>query len=629
MDHLAGEIAAVLNAAIAAFHGGRLAETRRGCRWILCVAPATGPALSLLGVAIGRETDGDDGMRWLRRACTASPADPLTHDAYGNLLAEKGSISGAAACYRRALTLAPDLARSHYNLGLLPAAASGDQPIPRLKRAATLDPAFSDAWTDLANFLGASDAAGATTAVRKALATRPSECRTWVVAGVVALRLADPHGAVVAYQRGLAIVPDDRAAWINLLTAIHYDPFSSSEQVFQLIRRWARPLDMATSTTAPAPRPPPERKLRIGYLSADLREHVIAYTVEGLLHYHDRQSFEIVLYADVAVPDEVSRRMARDATWRTIAGLTDAEVADLIRTDAIDILVTVAGHTSGNRPAVAALRPAPVSISLYDLSTTGLEAVDAWITDGVLHPEDTREHFTETLLRIPSWYLRSLPASSPPLSPPPFESTGCITFGCFNSTAKLSDVVFDAWARILSATPGSRLVLAYRDNFADPSLVRRIVVRLSRFGVGADRLTALGTFLSGEAHLERVGAVDIALDTFPFNGANTTFDALWMGVPVVTLAGERCVGRMGASILTAIGETSLIASDVDDYVRCAVALAHDPVRVARLRRDLRQRLAASPICDASSYVRSIEAAYRDAWRRWGSRRAEQRRSRST
>jgi protein O-GlcNAc transferase len=356
----------------------------------------------------------------------------------------------------------------------------------------------------------------------------------------------------------------------------------------------------------------------VGYVSADLKTHVVTYTLEGVTANHDPRAIDLYLYAAVAQPDEVSRRLATFGAWRSIAGLDDAEAAALIRADEIDVLVVIAGHTAGNRPRVAAFRPAPVQISLYDLydlSTSGLESVDGWITDAVLHPADTKERFTEELLRLPCWYLRPPLASSPELGPPPSETLGYVTFGSFNSIAKISDPVLDTWARILVAVPGSRIVFAFRDRYGDPYLVRHVRQRFARFGIGAERLALSSDFRSADEHLGLVASVDVALDTFPYGGANTTFDALWMGVPVVTYAGERFLGRMSASILTAIGEPSLIAGSIDDYVATAARLAGDRNELARLRRELRSRLVGSPICDPVGYARALEIVYRDVWRR--------------
>jgi predicted O-linked N-acetylglucosamine transferase (SPINDLY family) len=255
-----------------------------------------------------------------------------------------------------------------------------------------------------------------------------------------------------------------------------------------------------------------------------------------------------------------------------------------------------------------------VQISLYDLSTSGLEAMDGWITDWALHPADTRERFTEELLRLPTWYLRRPPASAPAIEPLPCAAAGHVTFGAFNGPAKISEPVLDAWARVLAAVPGSRLVMGYQGQYSDREVVALIRGRLAAYGVD-DRLVLSTSPHSDNAHFRRVGSVDIALDTFPYSGANTTFDALWMGVPVVTLAGGRFLGRMSASILSAVGEPSLVAGSVDDYVALAAALARDRDRLARLRRELRARVAGSPVCDEVGYTRALEALYRDVWRR--------------
>ena len=395
---------------------------------------------------------------------------------------------------------------------------------------------------------------------------------------------------------------------------MQYDASLSNDRIFSIIRRWGAMIEEdVPSSVRPRILPADKRPLRVGYLSADFRSHVISYNIEGLLAHHDRAAFEIYLYAEVSHPDGVSQRLAKSGTWRSTVGRSDAEVASLIRSDAVDILVCLAGHTSGNRLSVLAHRAAPLQLSFHDLSSSGLSEVDGWITDWVLHPADTRERFTETLLRLPTFYLHIAPDSCPDVAPPPLVANAHITFGSFNSLAKISDEVLDVWARILSEVPGSRLHLGHTDQLADRSVAERVASRLARGGIARERLSMETEPLPRHAHLARLSAVDIALDAYPFNGSTTTFEALWMGVPVVTLAGGRFVSRVGASMLRAIGEPGLIADTVERFVEVAVELARDRDRLVGLRRMLRWRLQASPLCDALAYARSVEALYEKAW----------------
>jgi len=296
--------------------------------------------------------------------------------------------------------------------------------------------------------------------------------------------------------------------------------------------------------------------------------------------------------------------------------LQDRAVADLIRADRIDILVVLAGHTYANRIGVAAQRVAPVQVSMHDLTTSGLDTIDWFLSDEALTPTGGDERFSEQVMRLPCFYLHMPIEAEPPALP----GNRSLVFGSCNNPAKLNDRVLAVWSRILDLCPGSRLRLKYRDSFADPDLTRDIGRRFVANGISADRVAFDGRRTSRRSHLAFVSGFDIALDPFPFNGSTTTYEALWMGVPVVTLSGKRFVGRVGTAMLERVGLDDLIAADEDAYVEAAVALARDPDRRARLRTELRTQLLASPLLDASAHARTLEVAYRRMWAVWLSSR---------
>jgi predicted O-linked N-acetylglucosamine transferase (SPINDLY family) len=308
------------------------------------------------------------------------------------------------------------------------------------------------------------------------------------------------------------------------------------------------------------------------------------------------------------------RGLAR--AWRVTTGLGDGDVAGAIRQDEIDVLVILAGHTGHNRMGVAAHRPAPVQVSFHDLTTSGLAVMDAWLTDPVLHPAASEEQFTERLVRLPCFYLHRPPDAAPEIGAPPHRTRGHITFGSCNNPAKLSLPVIRLWSRILQAVPNSRLLLKYVDWFGDEAVAGRFGRLFETHGIAADRIRFERGDLRRAEQLRILNEVDIALDPFPFNGSTTTFEALWMGVPVVTLAGSRFVGRVGASVLTRLDLANLVAETAEDYVRIAVALAADAERLGSLRRSLREQVRASALCNAPAYARSVEAAYRALWTDW-------------
>ena len=397
---------------------------------------------------------------------------------------------------------------------------------------------------------------------------------------------------------------------------LHYDPEGSSEELYRAHRRWAG-LQTPGTRWEPSNDASPDRRLRIGYLSADLFDHPVGRNVVGLIEQHDPGAVEVYLYAARSEDDPVNQRLRKAAgCWRSIGGLQDRAVADLIRADRIDILVVLAGHTYANRIGVAAQRVAPVQVSMHDLTTSGLDTIDWFLSDEALTPTGGDERFSEQVMRLPCFYLHMPIEAEPPALP----GNRSLVFGSCNNPAKLNDRVLAVWSRILDLCPGSRLRLKYRDSFADPDLTRDIGRRFVANGISADRVAFDGRRTSRRSHLAFVSGFDIALDPFPFNGSTTTYEALWMGVPVVTLSGKRFVGRVGTAMLERVGLDDLIAADEDAYVEAAVALARDPDRRARLRTGLRTQLLASPLLDASAHARTLEAAYRRMWAVWLSSR---------
>jgi protein O-GlcNAc transferase len=341
--------------------------------------------------------------------------------------------------------------------------------------------------------------------------------------------------------------------------------------------------------------------------------------VEPLLRGHDRQKVEVFCYAETTRPDSVTARLQELADhWLVTVGTSHQALAERIRTDRIDILVDVAGHSAGNRLLVFARKPAPVQVTWLGYpNTTGLKAIDYRLVDAVSDPAGEADAWaSETLVRLEDGFLcyRGL-RDGPEPTPPPCLKTGTVTFGSFNNPAKVSTATFDAWAKVLSRLPQARLVLKGM-SFADAATRALFFARLGDRGVSAERVEIMAWLHGSAEHLALYHRVDIALDPFPYNGTTTTCEALWMGVPVVTLRGDRHAGRVGASLLTQIGLTDLIASSIDEYVEIAAALVDNPGRLDELRRALRPLMAASPLCDEGAFARKMEAAFRTMWQQW-------------
>jgi predicted O-linked N-acetylglucosamine transferase (SPINDLY family) len=357
-----------------------------------------------------------------------------------------------------------------------------------------------------------------------------------------------------------------------------------------------------------------DRRLRIGYVSADFRDHAVGRNVLPLLREHDHRQMEIFCYSNVVRADALTDQLRRYAdAWRGIVGLSDSQAATLIRQDGIDILVDLALHTAKKGLTVFAHKPAPVQVTyLGYCSSTGMDAMDYRLSDPYLDPSDSDlSIYTEQTIRLPETYwCYSVAGPTPEPSRPPAAAAGYVTFGCLNNFAKVSPAL-DLWAEILQSVPRSRLIVhSYPGAHLDA--VRE---RFAGKGISPDRLE----FPSRQPwpqYVRTYGRIDIALDPFPWGGGITTCDALWMGVPVVSLVGRTAVGRGGASILSNVGVPELIARTPQQYVQIAKGLAEDLPRLAELRRTLRGRMQASPLMDAPRFARNVEAAYRQIWRAW-------------
>jgi predicted O-linked N-acetylglucosamine transferase (SPINDLY family) len=362
-----------------------------------------------------------------------------------------------------------------------------------------------------------------------------------------------------------------------------------------------------------------ERKLKIGYVSPDFRSHAVASFIEPVLAHHDQERFEIFAYYNHGQNDMVTQRLRKYCHhWRNIAAMSDEEVAELIREDEIDFLIDLAGHTGHNRLLVFARKPAPIQVTWLGYpDTTGLSTMDYRITDGFADPVDMTEDFhTEQLIRLPECFsVYHVPEEYPEVSRLPALENGYITFGSFNNFSKTTPEVIALWAKILRSVPDSRLMLKY-SGLSDSSMKRMVREAFARLDIHPSRVELLGKDPSHVTHLQRYYQLDIALDTFPYCGTTTTCEALWMGVPVITLAGSSHVSRVGSSLMSNLGYTEMIASSQQKYVAIAVGLAPDIDRLSAIREELRDRMADSPLMDSTRFTQHLENAYKEMWRTW-------------
>lgn len=589
--------------------------------------------------------------RWAPRA--AAPQLNL-----GAALEGQGDAAGARRAYEAALAAEPGNPFAHFNLGRLAFARREHEAAERALRAALeAKPDFAEGWIALANTLDARGAAaGAAQALERALALAPLHAGAWYNYGELLYRLERLDAAEDALKRVLELEPRFVPAWhllANLLRgasrvaealealaaarrleparldlesmelhALMLDDRLSAGELFERHRAFGARLEAAV---APDPAPfaqsrDPERRLRIGYLSCDFNRHPVAWFAQPLIERHDRAQVEVFCYSSATRPPDAETARLRAAAdhWCDAGAMDDAVLAARIRQDAIDILVDLTGHAGVLRLGVFARRAAPVQASwLGYLGTSGLTRMDYRITDARADPRDAAQRLhTESLVRLPHslWCYR--PAhEAPHVTEPPVMRNGFVTFGSFNHAPKISSAARRLWAQVLRAVPGSRLVVV---GMPEGRARRGLLGDFAAAGVEASRLTVLPR-VAFEEYLRRFDEADVALDSLPYGGGTTTFDALWMGVPVLALAGERSVSRSAASILGGLGLEDWVAATAEDYVRRAIAHAANRASLAGLRRGLRARLRASPLMDEAGFARDMEAAYRDLWHAWCAR----------
>ena len=552
----------------------------------------------------------------------------------GVIAHQQGRHEAALVRLQGSIALEPNQASTLGNLGLvLDALRRFDEAIDSYRRALALRPNDPDLHYNLGNaLLRADQPADAVLAYRKSLALRPDHGAAPANMGSALNNLGhalktqgDLENGIAAFRQAMAARPFDPAVHSNLLLSLQYDPDLDAAALADEHRQWdehhAGPIARRRAGGGPNPSATaldardPDRRLRIGYVSADFRQHAVARFLLPLITNHDPERVELYAYSQVNPPDPVTEKFrACMSVWRDVTLLSDADVAERVRSDRIDILVDLAGHTAGNRLLVFAHRPAPVQVTYLGYpGTTGLRDLDYRLTDAIADPPGRAEpSSSERLLRVEPCAWCFQPAADVPLSN---REPGPITFGSFNTFAKLNRVTVGAWGEILRAVPGSRLLLK-SDGLRHPTARQRVRAQFAELGIAASRLEMRGQEPAYVDHLALYGRVDIALDTFPYNGTTTTCEALWMGVPVITRVGDRHASRVGLSLLTQLGLTGLTAGSPEEFVEVAIRLAADRPRLAELHRTLRRRMEASPLMDGRAFAVRVEDAYRHIWRAW-------------
>lgn len=636
----------------------RWEEALAAYRRTVAVAPRMADAHNNLGNMLQKQGRHEEALAAFERAIALRQGDAAFHMNRGNALGNLERLEDARLAYEAALKLNPALLDGYVRLALvLSRLERYEDIVPLLGRAIEQGPGLADAHQSLGYALRKlrryDDAVGA---YRRAVELRPEDAQLYTDLGVALKEAGQYEGALAALRRALELRPDFESAlsWMGgtlldmgyvaeasetyrrglvlnpdafyldsaLLLSLNYQSDTTPAALLDAARAFGeRAASKAVPFTRHANVPDPERRLRIGLVSGDLGDHPVGFFLRGVLERLDPNRLEMFVYETAERKGALNEFFRHSVShWldaKEVTKLDDEALAKQIRADDIDILLDLSGHTSQSRLPVFAWKPAPVQVSwLGYLGTTGLDMMDYVLADGWALPVGEEVQFTETPWRLPETYI----CFSPPevqvgCNAVPALDKGYVTFGCFNNLNKVSDRVVSCWAKLLHVVPDARLYLKTR-TLGAPEVRERLLASFQRCGVAAERLILDGQFANHEAHFRAYHQVDIALDPFPYPGITTTVEALWMGVPVLTMKGDRFISHQGETILHNVGLPEWIAAGEDDYVAKAAAFAHDTQALAALRQGLRERLLASPFCDAPRFARNLEAAFRGMWREW-------------
>ena len=528
--------------------------------------------------------------------------------------AELGKYQEAIDCFKRCIAGSPSKGGLYQMLGVaLAEIGRHDEAMEQFRLACNINPDDDVSLTHLAieqiHFLKMADAEKC---LLQALAINSLNALAYNNLGRTYKFQGRVPEAVHAFGKALALEPDNHVVVNNLLLSLNYLPDADPDQVAAEHRRLCRRVyGMSKGVNFSGQSASPHLPIRIGYVSGDFHNHSVSFFLEPVLQNHDPGRVRVYCYSNDTREDDTTRRlMACTVQWQNIAKVSDSDAAEMILNDGIDILIDLSGHSSENRLGLFALKPAPVQLSWLGYPhSTGLEQIDYYISDNFCDPPGMTERlFVEKLLRLPRIFSCYLPPLHfPTVVAPPSEASGVITFGSFNNFAKVNDKVIATWSEILNRVEKSRLLLKSMA-LGDPSTQQQVWAGFAQHGVPKERIALLSTVNSALEHLALYGQIDIALDTFPYQGTTTTCEALWMGVPVVTLAGKTHASRVGVSFLNTVGLSELIASSPNDYVFKAVSLAESPARLQQYRETIRTKMAYSPLMDAAGVTRELEDA---------------------
>lgn len=552
----------------------------------LRIEPHRVSALNDLGQSLVKLSRWQDAIMYFERAVTLDPDCVESRLNLGRALFLSERYESAFEIFRAAIALKPDSAEAHSALG--------------------------SALRDLRQFTAATES------FRRAISIQPDLIVAHIGLGAALKEQGLIDEALASIRQTLEIKPD-REGHSSLIHIMHCHPDFDAAAILEEARKWndshARSLSVRQASYYNDRSP--ERRLKIGYLSPNLRRHPVGYFLDPVFAAHNKEEFEIIVYSSVERPDELTDRFITHADqWRDVLNVDDESLAEIVNEDRVDILVELDGHTHGNRLLTIARRPAPIQLcGGGHIGTTGVDGVDYLITDQFQTPVGSDIFYSENLLRLPDGYVCYAPPDyAPAVSGLPARDRGYVTFGCYNNIWKITNQVVQLWAEVLKALPDSKIRLQTHA-LDDSGTHNRICDLFESHGIESSRIELQG-FVRHASLLRNYGLIDIALDPFPYSGGLTTCEALWMGVPVITLSGETFAGRHSTSHLSNVGLREFIAETQDDYITVSTDLARDLDRLETIRASLRERMTASPLCDGVRYTRNLEAAFRDLWRKW-------------
>ncbi len=574
--------AQLLQNAQTAFKNKNVDAARKYCLQIITTHPNHADAHHLLGIITFSTGDIETSLTHFRTAAENKNDDPEVVFNYASVLLEIGHFSDALKLFSTVCKLQPD---NLYAMNKCAVILGNMGNLGQAKELCRLilskDPSYIDAYINLGN-------------IYKAI-------------GLV-------DNAHSYYKKALALNPGNKLAASNLLLCLNYSNKDPEEIFKEHLDFESRLTHLPKRNEALSyKRDSKKSKINIGYISGDFRIHSVGYFIEPIIENHDTEKFNIFCYSDLASPDETTARIRNNAsTWRSIYNLHDDAVFSMIRKDEIDILVDLAGHSGDNRLTLFLRKPAPVQVTYLGYpNTTGLSTMDYRLTDSRADPESCDRFYTEQLIRLPDSFLCYRPPETmPSVQPAPAVKNGYITFGSFNNLPKISENAIKTWTELLRAVPGSKLTIKTKPFNDEDTRLRYLDLFIQR-RITADRVTLKGHSYSTEEHLNEYNNIDIALDTFPYNGTTTTFEALLMGVPIIALTGNCHAGRVGVSILSNLGIPDMIAPTLEDYIKIAVNLAKNISALSELRRNLRSKLLTSIVCNGKTFVKNLEAVYQE------------------